>query len=187
MTSAGGAYIPEEMNNPYSPPGAPMPQYPYAQPAAPGASGGVSDGAIEMLRLTRPWVQFMSVMCFLGAGLMLLASLSMFVMGAFAGAATSAAGKPPFPFPMAMLGLVYLPLALIYIYPGLKLWKYGASIGRMLTSRSTVDLEAALGEQKSFWKYAGIVTIVLIAFYILLFAGLMVAGVAGALSGTSGT
>ena len=163
------------MNDPYRPPQPPAAGYaqsPYA--ATPGA--GVSDVAIDMLRQTRPWVLFMGVMCFVGAGLMLLMSLFMFIGSAFASSATKT------PFPMGVLALVYLPFAFIYIYPGLKLWSYGSAIGRLVASRSPVELDAALAQQKSFWKYCGIVTIVVIVGYILLFIGLIIAGAAGALN-----
>ena len=166
--------------NPYS---APAPEGPYGNPPAGGYGAGVSGGSsgeragvtdmtVEMLRQTKPWVMFLSVMSFIGSAFMLLGGIFMIVAGAFvptgSGMSTSA------------LGLVYLPMAFLYIYPALKLWSFGGAIGRLTQSRSAFDLEAALGQQKSFWKFAGITTIVMIALYGIFFIGVIVVGVAAA-------
>ena len=84
------------------------------------------------------------------------------------------------PIPTSALGLVYLPMAALYIYPALKLWGFGSAINRLVASRSSGDLEVALGQQKSFWKFAGIVTIVMIALYGLFFIGMIAVGVSAA-------
>jgi hypothetical protein len=157
--------------NPYSPPGvspdaypvATQPPYPFAPPAS---SGAVSDAAVELLRKTRPWVLLLSVLSFVGGGLMILMAL-----GAVAVATLSREAKPA-----AMLGVFYLPLALLYVYPALKLRSYGAAIARLTSSRAGVDLEDALGHQKSFWKYCGIASVVLIALYALGLAFLITVG-----------
>ena len=157
--------------NPYSPPVAQAPYASYVQPVAAGTS--VSEGAIEMLRLTRPWVMFMSVVFFLGAGLMLLGGLAVMAMSALASAAS-----PGIP---GWLGAVYIPLAAIYIYPGVKAWMYAGSIGRLLASRGVGDLESALLQQKSIWKYFGVTTIVCVVGYFVAIVVAVLAGVAGAL------
>jgi hypothetical protein len=84
------------------------------------------------------------------------------------------------PIPGAVLGLVYIPFAIVYVYPGLKLWSYGKSIGQLMLSRASTDLEAALGHQKSFWKFVGILTLCVVGIYILVFLGAMVSGILAA-------
>jgi hypothetical protein len=158
--------------NPYSPPGAaPLPYPPAAMPAP--AQGGVSTNAIDLLKQTRPWVIMMSVLCFISVGFMLLAGLGMFAMALL---------MPRGGAQQAILGVVYLPLALVYIYPAVKLWSYGSSISRLSATSATADLEAALGHQKSFWKYCGILTLVMIVVYIFAIIAVVIAGVAGGLS-----
>jgi len=161
--------------NPYGPPGAPAP-YPQVQPAY-GAPppGSVSEGALELLRQTRPWVMFIGVMCFIGSGFMLIVAAFMAFAGAAAGMAAAPSSKM---FPPALLGLLYVPIAGLYVYPGVKLWMYGSAIGRLLESRSTPDLESALLQQKSFWKFSGISVIVMFVFYVVLFFALIAIGVA---------
>ena len=174
------------MNNPYLAPAetpAHDPSYsPYGTGAAgPGAGGmgdraEVSDSAIEALRQTRPWVMFLSVMSFIGSAFMLFGGIIVMVAGAFipSGAGGGAAMST------AALGAFYIPFAFLYIYPALKMWSFGSAISRLVASRASVDLEAALRQQKSFWKFAGIVTIVMVAMYFVFFIGMMVVGIAAA-------
>ena len=168
------------MNNPYLAP-APEPQHdamagsPYGG-GGPGRSddrAGVTEMTVEMLRQTRPWVVFLSVMSFIGSAFMAFGGVVMIGLGAIA---PSNGG----PIPTSALGLVYLPMAALYIFPALKLWGFGSAINRLVASRSSGDLEVALGQQKSFWKFAGIVTIVMIALYGLFFIGMIAVGVSAA-------
>jgi hypothetical protein len=160
--------------NPYSPPGVLPDAYSAAAPppyagSPPSSSGAVSDPAVELLRLTRPWVLLLGVLSFVASGLMVV--MALLAVG-FAALSPAAKGTP------AALGLLYLPLGLIYIYPGIKLWSYGAAIARLTSSRAVADLEDALGQQKSFWKFSGIASIVLIVVYAIGFAVLMAVGAA---------
>jgi hypothetical protein len=143
------------MNNPYSPPSA-LP-YPYSPaPTADAPAARVSEHAIELLRQTRPWAMVISVLCFLGSGVMLIVSAAV-VIG-------SAVAKSGVAFQSAF-GLFYVPFAGLYVYPGIKLWAYANAIARLTISRSSVDLVAALRQQKSFWKYFGIAALVGIVVY----------------------
>jgi Family of unknown function (DUF5362) len=141
--------------NPYSPPAAIPDQY-HAPPYA-LSSNAVSDAAVELLRQTRPWVVLLSVFAFIGCAVMILIGLS-----AAGFALLVPGGKAA---PAALMGLIYLPLAFVYIYPGIKLWKFGAAIARLMGTRAGADLEDALGQQKSFWKFSGIATVVLLVLY----------------------
>ncbi len=158
------------MNNPYASPAQTAP-YGSSEPYRTDDRVEVSDTSVEMLRQTKPWVTLLSVISFIGAGFMLLGGISMMAMGAIAPAGSS-------PIPMAALGAGYIPFALLYVYPALKLWGYSSAIGRLVASRSSIDLEAALAQQKSFWKFAGISTIVMIVLYGLFIVGFMIVGMA---------
>jgi hypothetical protein len=165
--------------NLYTPPAA-------SPPYAPGGYGAVApyrepvpnaptDLAVEYLKQTRPWVMLMAVLCFLGAGLMCMAGVGMTAMGLISSSMSSSS-----PLPMWIIGLVYVPLGGMYVYPGIKLWAYSTSIGRVVANRSIDDLEQALMHQKSFWKFCGIAVIVMFVLYIFMFIGMMVFGFASA-------
>jgi hypothetical protein len=141
----------------------------------------VSEAAVETLRQTRPWVIFMSVVTFIGAGLTFFGAIWMFFMAALmpaGGLATGAVANPAiggmFGAVYGGMGVLYLALAGGYVYPGIKLWLFGSAIGRLLSSRSPVDLEDALLQQKAYWKVLSIVVIVFVAMSILGFLAMVV-------------
>jgi hypothetical protein len=151
--------------------------YSYSQEA-------VSAAVIDQLRRTRGWVLFFSIMLWIGAVFLLVGGLIMIgigllggagsAMGEMSGMGAAEAGV------MAGMAFVYLILAVFYIYPALKLGKFAARIRDLAAVPSEQNLVAALNEQRAFWKYVGIMVIVMIALYIVIFAVAMVVGIAGA-------
>lgn len=61
---------------------------------------------------------------------------------------------------MAALGIFYIVFAVIHLIPAIKLWKYGSSILRLMMTGSVTDLEEAMEQQRSFWKFVGLLIIV---------------------------
>ncbi len=160
---------------------------PYATPVAgnyssPNAgNSAISQGVLQQLAGTKPWVRFISVMMFIGAGFLLLGGLAMGLMG---GAIASASKNPMFSGGMGIgIAVVYVLLALFYLYPAVKLWKYATCIGNLLNSGTLIDLETALSQQRSFWKFVGVITLVILSLYGVIFAFFMVAGGIAAFSG----
>lgn len=76
----------------------------------------------------------------------------------------------------AGLGVIYLVFAVIYIFPALRLWKYASSIAALLATGSVANLEDALNQQRSFWKFIGILMLTVLVIYLLFFIGLLVVG-----------
>ena len=154
--------------DPYSSPASHM------QPPNFSASSAVSQGVLTQMAGTKSWVRFMSVLMFVGAGFILLMALMLVVMGSkFAEVSKS-------PVYSGGTGLViaafYALLSFLYIFPALKLWKYASHIGALLSSSSMLDLEAALSQQRSFWKFLGIMIIALFALYFVIIIALLAFG-----------
>jgi hypothetical protein len=134
-----------------------------------GGTGAVTAKTVEMLRQTRPWVRFLAVLGFIFAGLML-------VVGVFGGLAGVAAGGPT-----GLIAVLYIPLALIYLVPAIYLNRYAGRIREFEASPRLEQLDNALGAQKSFWRFVGIMMAVLLGLYLLLAVGLIVAAFTGVL------
>ena len=129
-------------------------------------NSGLSQHAMEMLRQTKPWTRFVSIMMFIGAGFMILGGVGMMAVGATMGFGR----RSPVP---AALGFVYLALGLLYFIPAMFLTRFSNSVGNLMRTNRTSDLELALQGQKSFWKFTGIMVIVMIIGYIVFFAVLI--------------
>jgi hypothetical protein len=135
---------------------------PYALPGGPtGPAGGqeVTPAILGALRGTRPWVLLFSILGFLGSGLLVLFALFL-VFGvsflkSFHGGGFAGIG----------LGILYLLLSCLYIAPSLFLLRYAKSIASLTLSRNMGDLEQALTHQRSFWRFVGILTSIMLCIY----------------------
>lgn len=145
--------------------------------AYPASSGIVTRAVIDALAATRPWVRLCSVLGFIGSGFMILAALAIMAGGAF-GAMSTRDAAPFAGFPI-IIGFIYLLMSLFYLIPSIKLWQYGSAIVRLMSSNAVADLEAALDQQRGFWKFVGIMVLIFIGLMVLAFVGSFVA-VAGA-------
>lgn len=153
---------------------------PFASPSSssdglPGPSEGpVTPLVLAYLRETRPWVLFLSVLGFILSGLMICGGASM--------ALVSMAGSAVGEFSGAMgvvLGLVYLAMAAIYVFPSLFLWRYGSSISGLLATEDAEQLETALKHQRSFWRFVGIATAIGLGLYLLFIVVMFIAAFVG--------
>jgi hypothetical protein len=126
----------------------------------------------QPLRGTQPWVRFLAIMGFIGAGFMVLAGLT-------AGIAGAATGR------IETIGLmvIYPIMAVVYVFPSLFLLRYADRIRSFVASGQEQDLVGALDAQRSFWKFAGILTIVSILVGILFSVFAVIAGVMIGVSG----
>lgn len=139
---------------------------------------------LDQLQRTRGWVLFMSVLLWIGAAFLIFGGLAMIGLGVFAGAAgamgeelaqgIAAMGG------MAVIGVVYAVMAFFYVYPALKLGKYAARIRDLSKAPSERALVEALNEQRAFWKYVGVMTLLMIVLYLVFIAVMIVIGVVGA-------
>jgi len=151
-------------DNPYQSPQA-MTELSYGG----GSDAGLSRAA-DMLRQTKPWVRVISVLMFIAAALMVLAGF--FIVGIGASRAPVGIG--------AAAGIVYIVMAVLYVIPAVFLWMYADRIGIFLRQRSLNSLATALQAQKSFWKFVGVVALIVICIYAVVILFAVLAGIAGA-------
>ena len=129
----------------------------------------LNDRVLELLRQTKPWVRFLSVMGFIICGLMLLTGLGTGLTGV-------STGRPE----MIGMGILYPIMSILYIFPSLFLFRYASCIGDFLISRRGGAFEGAIEAQKSFWKFVGILMLVMLGLYAVLLAFLLVAAILSA-------
>ncbi len=131
------------------------------------SSAEVSSRTIEILNQTRPWVQLIGVLMWIGVVFMALATI--FLVGAALMGGGVGGGL--------VIGLLYGFITAVYWFMAKSLTGYASRINKLSASESVRDLEDALEAQKSFWKTIGIITLVTIAIYLVMIV-LFVLGVA---------
>jgi hypothetical protein len=144
------------MTNPYIAPSA------DADTASSG-HGGVTEAMKEALRGTKGWVKLVGVLFFVGAVFTALGAVAAFAMPAMMGA-----GKGGMPMgAMAFMALLYVGIALVYVFLGLYLLNYSGAIGRLLVDGQAASMETALQSQQKFWRLAGIIALVMVVISVL--------------------
>ena len=114
----------------------------------------------KSLRATRPLTRLLSVLGFIGSGLMILVGAGVIVGERF----IPLSEKAP---PLVFVGIIYILSALWYLIPSIWLSKFSTAVSAFLKSGDAIELGKAIAYQKSFWKFIGILVLVFIALAVL--------------------
>ena len=163
-------------------------------PAIPSGQA-VDPRVIQSLQGTKPWVRLCSVIGFISSGLMLIGAFFMLIAGAALGGigtfqpqgAHQEVAKSALPFAgfQIVIAILYGLIGVLYLFPSLKLWKYGSAILRLMSSGSPDDLADALDLQRAFWKFVGIMILAMIALYLVMIVVMVAVFAFGALAAGS--
>ena len=117
-----------------------------------------------LLAQTKPWVRFLSVLGFIGTGL----AATFFLVSGFLG------GGAPGPMELIIMAPICV---LFYLVPSILLWKYANRINDFLGAANPGSFSVALTAQKSFWKYLGIICLIVVVMYglMILLGGILFA------------
>jgi len=100
------------------------------------------------LKETSKWAKFLAIVGFIFAGFMVLIGL--------------------------FFGTIFF--AILYIMPMLYMYRFATKIQTALAREDQFELTSAFENLKSLYKFAGIVTIIMLGFYALTFLGSMIFG-----------
>jgi hypothetical protein len=164
--------------NPYEAPGTSG----YGSPRTAEAGGSITPLMVEHMRGARPWVRLLAILCFVGAGFMVLAAGMMF-LGGLVGLAASGRSRPGADALIGPIGgIMYLFMAGFYVIPGVLMHRFAGAIDSFVTVPSSSSLEDALDKSRGYWKFCGIMALVMIGFAVLVFFGAIAAGVIAGLA-----
>ena len=152
------------------------------------SQGALTETMLIYLKGASPWLRFIGVMGFVGAGLTVLSGLSSFLfvplmkqtwdeipgIGSFSG----------------VLGVVLSGTMAVFcigggvlmFFPSLFIYRFGERIRSYLRTGTDQELEQAFKNNKSFWKFAGIICIIYLSFIPLAIIGAIIAAVVLALA-----
>ena len=138
----------------------------------------LSTDARRFLYETSRWAQFLAILGFVGAGILVIMGFAMMAMGGMLADSFAQLGFPP-----AAFGLFYIVLALIYIFPSLYLYQFSTRTKTAIQGSNPSQLTEGLGYLKSTFKFYGIMAIVFIALYFLIILIGVFAGTAAFMGG----
>lgn len=114
----------------------------------------------EFLTETAKWANFLSILGFIGLGLMVLVSLFMFVVGTSSSFMPLGNG--------IFVGIFYILIAGFYFVPINYLYKFSSNMKNALRTNNQASLTSSFEYIKSHYKFIGILTIVIMGIYILM-------------------
>jgi hypothetical protein len=164
-----------DIDNPYQSPESPI------IPEIPQNTGVMlSENMLRYLNGASPWLQFIGILGYIGSGLLVVGGL-FGTIGFSVASSFLALEMGDFPFWIIML--IYIPLGVLFFFPAHFTYNFGRKIRSYRFSNSTEDLELAFKNNKSLWKFYGIICIIYLAFIPLVIIITIIGGVAAAISG----
>lgn len=122
----------------------------------------LSDQTINHLDETRKWTTFLSILGFVFLGLLI-------IFGLFFGRIFSRFGNMQMiPF-AGLIGIIYIIMAIIYFFPIYYLYMFSSYAKKACETRNPTDMEKAMQNLKSHFKFIGILIIVVLSLYLLIF------------------
>lgn len=130
----------------------------------PNAGLEVNSASKVYLAETAKWANFFAILGFIFLGLIVVMAI---VFGFFMSSVT--AEVIPIPGGGAFFALIYIIVAGLYYFPTMYLYKFAKHAKVAVKSDDTHQLQIALENQKSAYKFVGIMMIISLALYALVF------------------
>ncbi len=168
-----------DLGNPYSAPEAALAKGPIASEAE--NRDGITSRTKDYVAKAGPWAKFLGILGFIVTGLFVLLSIGLII---FSGWMPAALGQSmpflgdAFGAARAAIGVVYLLSSLLFFFPSLFLVNCGAASRRYRLGGDPADLERFMLGIKKLAKFFGIVAIVVIAIYAVVFLVMIISAVA---------
>lgn len=127
------------------------------------------------------WATFLGIVGFIICGLFFVMALFIGSVFAFLAKFSPASSSTTALAAMGpMLSVIYIIIDVIYFMLVLYLYQFGYRIKKGIAFIDNATVTSALGKLKSFFKTWGIVTIVFLSIYGLIFIGVVIAGISAA-------
>ncbi len=119
-----------------------------------------SENAISFLKTGASWAKFIAIIGFIFVGLIAFGGLIFGVAFSFIGN-----DFMPTSFPIGLLGFAFLLIAAVYFFPVFYLYRFSTQAHNAVISLNSNNLELSMLNLKSYFKFIGILIIVMLALY----------------------
>ncbi|MDR0878754.1 MAG: hypothetical protein LBN21_11930 [Treponema sp.] len=154
-----------DSDNPYE-----SPQAPAAPDGSAAPSGILTETMLRFLKDASPWLRFLGILGFISSGSLALVGIAFFALfPLMSGLLESVPGFDEISDVFGVLlggvyGVYFIGFAAFSFVPAFFTYNFGKKISDYLRSNSEKDLELALRNNKSLWKFKGILYLIGIAF-----------------------
>ena len=122
-------------------------------------AGNLTETMLRYLKEASPWLRFIGIVGFVACGFIALAAV---IFGVGTAISASAFGDLA-NFPIWLVTPLYLAFGVLLFFPSYFTYTFGEKIRKYQYTNADEDLEAAFKNNKSFWKFTGIIYIIYIS------------------------
>jgi hypothetical protein len=124
------------------------------------SAGTLTVAMVSYLKDAAPWIRFIGILGYIGCGFMLVGGIGILsAIPFFAGQIPEGWGAGA----VAGFCIIYIVIAALMFFPSRFTYKFGSGIRNFLRSNSGRELELAFKNNRSLWKFLGIMAIVNLA------------------------
>ena len=133
----------------------------------------LNEEAVSVLRESAKWAYFLAIVGFVGIALLVVFS---FFVGSFYSTMTEMSGQanPMSDIDNGVFTAIYLLIAVLYFFPVYYLFKFASSTKAALANSDSDMLTNGLTYLKSHYKYIGILMLIILSIYLLIFVFAMI-------------
>lgn len=139
----------------------------HTEEKAANAEFKISGNTLGHMSETAKWAHFLSIIGFIGIGLL-------FLVGIVAMLAGTSMGRDEGP----ALFFIYAIMGVLYFFPAYFLFLFATKFKEALKENDQSSVDVSIENLKNLFKFSGILTIVVLSIYILIFFVAIVAAVA---------
>lgn len=132
----------------------------------------------SFLKETIRWTRFLAIMGYIAAGIIVLIGVLMISLGS----KLTEYLQEDLAFP-GVVGVFYILLGILYFFPAQYLDNFSVNIREALSVNDQESFIYAFSKLKSYFKFWGILVLILLIFYVLVFVVAIFAGLMGVLGG----
>jgi len=117
---------------------------------------------------TAKWAKLLSILGLILSGMMVLGGIAVAFLGTTINSIAGLKGLGPF------LGIIYLLLGLLYLYPSWMLLQFATTISSGLKKSDQVLVNEGLKNLKSCFRFWGILSLIIIGIYAVVIVGALI-------------
>ena len=123
-------------------------------------AGILTDTMLQYLKEASPWLRFIGILGFIGSGLLVLSGI---ILTVFSTAFSVNINENFANAPVWLVLIFYTAMGAVALFPARFTFNFGSMIRKYQFSNSDDDLEAAFKNNKSLWKFNGIMAIIFLS------------------------
>lgn len=132
----------------------------------------INQTAASYLSDTRKWANFVAIIGFVMTGLLVLVGF------AFGSLMSDIPNSEALPVNFSgAFGLIYVVMGLLYFVPTFYLYRFASNTRAALLNKDDISLEEALKYLMRFFKFIGILLIIVMSIYALMIFGMLMGGI----------